>query len=163
MTVTAGAMVFAGIQTKLSRNAVIAQTWQNLTQPGNDISKVFVDHPRLRPYFYDGKQVKKGDPDFDAVMAVAEMYLDFIDSFQDDYVFDLPGMAKDGENRRLWNQYFKDIFVSSPALCAYAKEKKHWYSEDTLSSYIKEIDRKQLSGSNGLIEPTRKRVAAQSR
>lgn len=144
LVLSAGAMIFAGvqtnllqnsvaeqtIQTKLSRDAVQAQTWQILTQQGSDISRIFLDHPNLRPYFYDGKPLDKTDPNFNAVMAVSEMYLDFIEGFQDDYVFALPGMAKDGESRLLWDKYFKDMFASSPALRTYAKEKQNWYSTD---------------------------------
>jgi len=147
---TASALVFAGfqtmflrrsvteqtIQTKLSRNAVTAQTWQGLTQKGSEISKVFIDYPHLRPYFYESKPISTNDANYNAVMSVAELYLDFIDSLADDYVYDLPGMEPNGKYRVLWDRYFKDTFASSPALCACAKEKQSWYSSDEFNEYF---------------------------
>ncbi len=134
------------IQTRLSRNAVIAQTWQGLQQEGNDLSRLFVDKPHLRPYFYDSKPVDGSDPNYNAVLAVCELYLDFFDAFQDDYVFELPDMDKNGKNRLLWEQYFKDMFSSSPALCSYAKGKESWYSNSTdFAEYMPKIKTLQQS------------------
>ncbi len=146
------ALGFTCYQTRLSRNAVTAQLWQNLTQPGNDITRLFIDHPNLRPYFYKAKPIDQSDPNFDAVMAVSEMYLDFIESFSDDYVLFLPGMAENGESRLLWDRYFKDLFTSSPALCAYAKEKQHWYSTDFTVYAPTENSSMQLGSSNEALE-----------
>ena len=93
----------------------------------NEMSAVFIDHPQLRPYFYDGKPITKADPNYNAVMSYAEVYLNFIDELGDDYVYALKGMEKDGEYRKYWEKTFRDQFSTSPALRAYAKEKKDWY------------------------------------
>lgn len=134
--VSIGALLFAFEQSRISNRGVEAQTWQEITQQGNDISRIFVDHPDLRPYFYDNKSIDRNDPNFQAVMSICELYLDYIDSMQDEYVFALPGMAKNGENRALWDRYFKDMFASSPALRAYSIEKKHWYSLGEFDAYM---------------------------
>lgn len=174
---TALAMMFVGFQscqlrntiteqtaqTKLSRNAVTAQTWQNLTQPGYAISRVFVDHPNLRPYFYNSKSLDKADPNFDAVMAVAEMFLDFFDSFEDGYVYDLPGMAVGGEFRVLWERYFQDMFTLSPALCACAMERRGWYSEKTISYADSAIRAAHQTSSNEVSEVAARTQAAPQR
>lgn len=123
-----GAMIFTGFQAKLARDSVSTQAWQGLTNLSNDISKIFVDKPQLRPYFYEGKKLNQGDPNYNSVMAVAEMYLDFYESLQDDYVYALRGMEKGGEYRQKWDVYFKSMFATSPALCALAKDHQSWYS-----------------------------------
>lgn len=119
---------FAGYQTWISRNAGEIQGWQYLGQMSADISKVFVDHPRLRPYFYDGKPLEESDPDFQLVETLAEMFLDFIDSFEDPPIKMLNGMEKDGKNWVLWKKYFTDTFSSSPVLCRLATEEQDWYA-----------------------------------
>lgn len=131
-----GALYFSFEQSRITNRAVEAQTWQAITQQGYDISRIFVEHPNLRPYFYDGITIDRNATDFHAVMAICEMYLDFIDSMQDEHVFALPGMTENGENRALWNKYFKDIFASSPAIRAYAEEKKLWYSPGVFDEYM---------------------------
>jgi hypothetical protein len=132
---SAGSLFFVGRQTHILTRAMEAQVWHSITQRGNDISLVFVQHPHLRPYFYDSKSIEKGDPNFDAVMSVAELYLDYIDSMLEDFVFSLDGMEESGEFRTLWDAYFRDMFSSSPALRAYAVEKRHWYYRDTFAPY----------------------------
>jgi len=134
--VSFGALIFTFNQLRIVNRGVNAQTWQGIIQQGNNISQIFVNHPNLRPYFYNSKSIDRNDPNFDAVMSVCELYLDFIDSMQDDYVFALPGMAKNGEYRKLWDRYFKEMFASSPALRAYAIEKQHWYSPDMFTAYM---------------------------
>ncbi|MHB8829366.1 MAG: hypothetical protein ACYC6Q_07550 [Syntrophales bacterium] len=161
--VSFGVLGFTVYQAWLSRQGVSAQTWQGFTQQGNEISRIFVDHPDLRPYFYDGKPITKDDPNFNAVMAVSEMYLDFLDSFQDNYVFTLPGMATNGEFRLLWDRYFKDMFASSPALCAYAKEKQHWYSTDFATYAPTEPRSMQQGTSNKASEVTARKLAEPQR
>jgi len=115
-------------QARLSRHAVSAQAWQGLTGQGTEISKIFIEHPDLRPYFYDEKPIATDDVNRNAVLQLSEMYLDFIESFQDDYVYKLPGMAEDGKYRLQWDLYFRDMFATSPTLCKVAKEKQKWYS-----------------------------------
>lgn len=134
--VSFSALFFAFEQSRIANRGVEAQIWQQITQQGNDISRIFIDHPNLRPYFYDDKPIDRNDPNFQAVMPVCELYLDYIDSMQDEYVFALPGMGINGENRVLWDRYFKDMFASSPALRAYAIEKKFWYSPGEFDEYM---------------------------
>lgn len=134
--VSFGVLIFAVEQARISNRGVEAQTWQEITQQGNDISRIFVDHPNLRPYFYDSVPIDRHDPNFHAVMSICELYLDYIDSMQDDYVFALPGMGINGENRVLWDQYFKDMFASSPALRTYAIDKQNWYAPGEFEQYM---------------------------
>jgi hypothetical protein len=134
--VSFGALIFTYYQSIISNRGVQSQTWQGITQQGNYISQIFVDHPNLRPYFYNSKPINNNDPNYNAVMSVCELYLDFIDSMHDDYVYALPGMEKNGKTRKYWDCYFKDMFASSPALCVYAVEKQHWYSPKAFIAYM---------------------------
>jgi len=64
-------------------------------------------------------------------MTVAELYLDFIDGFDEEYVRSLAGMGKDGEKWLLWQRYFEDAFARSPPMCIRLAETKDWYSPNT--------------------------------
>jgi hypothetical protein len=137
LILTTLSLFYVGRQTKMLTNSSKAQTWQGLMQPGNEILKIFVEHPELRPYFYEGKVIKRDDEEYSQVMTVSEMFLDFIDSFHDDYVYDLPGMDANGETRHFWEQYFKDLFASSPALRDFLSEKQKWYPKSSFLRYLK--------------------------
>lgn len=141
--------IISNEQTKINNRGVTESCWQAITQQGNDISRIFVDHPKLRPYFYDGKSIKKSDHNYAAVMSIAELYLDYIDSMQDEYVFELPGMAEGGENRKLWDRFFKDMFSTSPALCSYATEKQNWYSPGEFDKYMPIVRQENQKSSSG--------------
>jgi hypothetical protein len=109
-------------------------------QLGVEIQKAFIEHPELRPYFYEKKPFRREDKNYQAVATIAEMYLDWFDSFGDDYVAELPEMGPNGEQRKMWEKFFKDMFKTSEALQDMAKEKvrEQWYSADLLKYMLAE-------------------------
>lgn len=113
----------------LQLRSVTAQTWQVIVQEQTGISKLFVERPELRPYFHSQKSLSPSDPNYHAVMTIAEMYLDLIDGFEDGYVYQLPDMGKDGIDRILWDKYFNKLFRNSPALCVRYAELRDTYRE----------------------------------
>jgi len=137
-------------QTKLSSDAVAVQAWQYLGQPGTAILKVFVDHPDLRPYFYDGKTSDSNDPNYGIVMTVAEMYLDYFDSFTDPFVRSLDGMEEGGKNWVLWERWFREMMESSPMLYALAEEMKDEYAMD----FTKYMPKKTATTSQSTGQPS---------
>jgi hypothetical protein len=127
--VTAVAAVLILWQVFIAERAVVAQTWQLITQEQVEISKVFVEHSDLRPYFYEKKALIPDDPKRQAVLAVADMYLDFIDGLEDDYIYHLPNMGKGGSDRILWDRFFAKSFSLSPVLCVRYGELRDVYRE----------------------------------
>ena len=111
------------------RRAFEAQVWQMIIQQQLEISKVLIENSRLLPYFGRNMQLNPNHKDFELVMAVADLYLDFFDAFDDDYVRSLSGMGENGKYWVLWEKYFQDKFALSPALCTRFAEVKDWYSE----------------------------------
>ena len=111
------------------RKAFEAQVWQMITQQQLEIDKVLIENPKLLPYFHRNKQIKPSHKDFELVMAVADLYLDFFDAFGDDYVRSLSGMGENGKYWALWEKYFQDAFALSPALCTRFAEVKEWYAD----------------------------------
>jgi len=114
----------------IARQAYEAQAWQVIIQQTGEINKIFIEHPDLYPYFYQKKRVQSDDIIYPKVISMADMYLDFIDGFEDAYVRKLAGMEDGGKYRIPWENYFQDQFSQSPALCNRYKEVKSWYTED---------------------------------
>ena len=110
------------------RKAFEAQVWQMLMQQQWEISKILIEKPELLPYFRGSKRIHPSDKDYERVTAVADMYLDFFDGFDDDYVRSLPKMGENGTNWLIWERYFQDTFALSPTLCARYEEVKDWYT-----------------------------------
>lgn len=115
---------------ELQRRAVETQTWQMIIQQMNDISKLFIEHPDLYPYFNEKQKVSSKDKIYPKVITMADMYLDFMDGFDDESVRKLKGMNDNGKYWKAWENYFVDQFRLSPVLCARYKEVKSWYTEN---------------------------------
>jgi hypothetical protein len=100
-------------------------TMSNLTL---EMDKIFIEKPELRPYFYDGVDIKDDDKNYNLVVAVAEYQIDYFDSAmtQMDY---LPEDQDSKEDRDTWNQYFADSFAHSPILCKRINQINRWYMQ----------------------------------
>lgn len=129
-----GALYATYSQLATSNRGVQAQVAQTINQQLTEINRTFVDKPNLWKYFYQGTRIRPSDADYPAVMAVADMHLDFFEMFDEDYIRELPGMGKEGTNWKLWQNYFKDIFRTAPALCLRLSETKNWYSTTTIGA-----------------------------
>lgn len=122
--------------TKIQATATKSQVWQNLTMPGREISKILIDNPQLKPYFYDAKPINKNDKNYTKSLLIAELYIDYIESFFDDYVYDLPKMDEGGEYRKMWEDYFMNVFLASPIMKQYLKENSQYYDK-RMAKYLK--------------------------
>lgn len=97
-----------------------------------DLDKLFIKHPELRPYFYNGQEMSKAasDDERQRILAIAEFQLDFFDSFltQREYLTLKP------EELKNWRTYIEDSFSHSPAMCYRLKG-----VEDRYNSELEEI------------------------
>lgn len=103
-----------------------------------DLDKEFVEHPELRPYFYqDGTnqvvRANPGDTNYVQVMAMSEYMLDTFDSF-------LAQRVRYGHQKidTDWTDWMKDTFSHSPTLAHYMKEHKNWYKSGELYKVYQE-------------------------
>ena len=89
------------------------------------LDRVFLDHPELRPYFYEGKDITEKDPMYPRVVAVAEMHMDVFD-YVLEYYENFPEQFPELEAGHKW---IHDMFESSPITKRHFQAKKHWYSK----------------------------------
>lgn len=121
---------------EVQAKAVEVQAWQGISNEMTEINKQFIEHPELYPYFEKNKQIKPNDRLYPKVISLADMILDFTDQFDDDFVRKLAGMEDGGKYWNPWNNYFKDNFRRSPALCNRYIEVKSWYPDKGILSKI---------------------------
>jgi hypothetical protein len=81
-----------------------------------ELHKVFVEHPEMRPYFYDKKGLLETDAEFQRGRAIAEMFFDaFIHMFEQRHAFPK-------RQQRLLDAYLADILSRSEFLLQYLYE-----------------------------------------
>ena len=98
------------------------QVYQSIGNQLIDINKVFVDHPELRPYFYEGKEISKGSKLYGLATSIAEMRLDFYDSVLIQMKY-FPKYFVVG-----WKETIRDVFAFSPIMRETLEIRRKWYS-----------------------------------
>lgn len=132
---------------EVQAKALEVQAWQGISNEMTEINKQFIEHPELYAYFEKKKPIKPNDKLYPKVISMADMILDFVDQFDDDFVRKLAGMEDGGKYWSAWNNYFKDQFRMSPALCNRYNEVKSWYPDKgILTSLAKEACNKTEQG-----------------
>lgn len=116
-------------QKEIAKDAFVAQTWQLVNGGSLETLKVLIEKPYLRPYFNGSKAIGPDDPNFETVMTLAEMHLDYFEQLEDDFIYRVPLMEAGGRDRILWDNYIKELFGTSPALCQRLTEMKDSYSQ----------------------------------
>jgi len=109
-------------QTELLAQSTQCDSYSSITNSLSLTKQIFIEHPKLRQYFYRGVDISENHEDYDQVQGIAEHLLDFFD-----------GILLQNKKTRVWEEsfweaYFKDSFRNSPVLCARLKKNKDWYT-----------------------------------
>jgi hypothetical protein len=88
------------------------------------LHKIFLDHPELRPYFFEGKDLKESDPLYPQVEAVADMHLDVF-AYNLDYrlVF-----SDDCRRPEEYKSYIRSRLALSPVMRRRLETNAAWFS-----------------------------------
>ena len=104
-------------------NLVARETvYQRMTAEWTDHLKFFVDHPKLRPYFEEQKQLASNDADAQTVLALADVRLDTADA-----ILTYAALWRSSDEIGGWKRTFSHAFQASPVLCARFSETKNSY------------------------------------
>lgn len=104
------------------QSALTEQVFARLDMHNFEINKLVFENQDMRKYFYDEVQPPtdnnaKSAKTREQIATLAEMYLDFIETFDNDYLRKLPEMELGGKYDEVWKNYFLALFKKSPALC----------------------------------------------
>jgi hypothetical protein len=94
------------------------------------LHKIFLDHPELRPYFFEGKDLEESDPLYPKVEAVADMHLD-VYGYNLDYRLVFPD---DYRHPEAYKRYIRDMLARSPVVRRRLETKGEWFSP-----YLQEV------------------------
>ena len=136
---------FVIVQLNQAGDSISDNTLEQIYSRMHDINKTFIDHPELKPYFYDGLDV--GDPN----PLIADLNLDekrvraqvsplaetMCDFFAQALIQlrKLPPGAYDG-----WKRYIQAVYMRSPAMRRYYRENKDWYQYDEAARLFDQAD-----------------------
>lgn len=121
LVVSAASAVYAYRQ---GRRTLRVTTYQGATDLTLQLDQVFIDHPELRPYFYERRQPPESDNNDELrnrVLAAAEYALDIFECIwdhQDTY---------EENDKDSWRDWINDMFTSAPACRALYVEERDWY------------------------------------
>jgi hypothetical protein len=92
-----------------------------------ELHHMFVDHPEVRPYFYDGRELTADTPEplRSLVETAAEMHLDVFSQI----TTDIEEFPEHHESSQTTVRWIRDMFDSSPVLRTYLEKRATWYRE----------------------------------
>jgi hypothetical protein len=86
--------------------------YQEMISRSEDVDKILVEHPAMRPYFRDSKPLSHADGDYNLAAAIAEMRLDAFDA-----LLEFPDLMDFGRQAESWRNTVRDAFRDSPVMC----------------------------------------------
>ena len=107
------AIVIAYYQFEEGQRREEQSVYQTISTDWNQHLRLFVDKPQFRPYFFEARPVGPGDPNSEAVYAVAEVRLDLMDSM----LANMDARNWSEDETAGWRSTFRDAFATSPVLC----------------------------------------------
>jgi hypothetical protein len=135
----------ANAQVEAAKEQTQLQRTQSVMDQMLELDKLFIEHPDLRPYFYEGQEIRQGDQDelnggqevkgeretpvafkkrYQRVLAIADFQLDFFDLFLNQS----ESLILSQEDKENWLSYITDSFAKSPVMCQRLNSVKSWYS-----------------------------------
>ena len=132
----------SNIQLNQAEQAIRSDTIGQIYNHMVEVDRLFVDHPELKPYFYEGKKI--GDPNplliesvngvaihQAKVRATAELIADFFSEALQGVVF-LPEETYEG-----WCAYIKYVYKQSPPLQELYQQRIDWYRNEVAGQLFK--------------------------
>jgi len=91
-----------------------------------EVLSIFKDYPNRRPYFYEGKQIERDDPEYNRLLIISEYWFDLFEHV----VQKRTKMSPDLWNT--WENYIKRLYYSSPILQTFIQEHQEMYTQKVL-------------------------------
>lgn len=122
VTAISASLVF--VQIRNTGKSLRITTFEHLYSRMNYIHNIFIEHPKLREYFYDSITVGNACQYTAEINQAAEMIADFFEQIS----LEFEHMPQDVA--RGWKAYMHDLVRTSPALQAHLVNKGGWYPTD---------------------------------
>jgi hypothetical protein len=121
-------------QSRLGTKGTRANVYNSINMEMMEIDRYFVEHPDLKPYFYECKDVAETDPIYPRVASMAEWMIDFMDN-----VLVLSRSMPEFPWKDSWFKYFEDLFNNSVVMCRFWRQRETWYAGAMRKYYPREF------------------------
>jgi hypothetical protein len=124
----AGSLIFVWVQTRHSKEQTLGAqlaNYHNLYLMWFTVDRVFIEHPEMRPYFYDRAEISAAPADIRLRLdAVSHMIFDCFDDVYH-HLEHLPQSTS-----QAWSVFMKDLYKHTPYLKDFLQKNEQWYSPD---------------------------------
>jgi putative addiction module component (TIGR02574 family) len=141
LIISAVGFSFVWLQLDSANKSLKTGIYANMSNWTFDQDKTFLEHPDLRPYFFDGKDMDPGDPRYLKAESIAELLLDNFDSELEFGPY-FPG----GAPHQSWTNFMHDSFDNSPILVRTIEKDWRQYEHGPIGRFYKEWQREKTSG-----------------
>lgn len=117
-------------QTGIFNRQLMVGVTQSMSDYTLEISRLFLQNPDLRPYFFEGKTIEENDPNYLRAEAVAEVILDIFWTLSSESKRIQGSEFGSEEVRSQWRTYVGDCFANSPILTSFLKKRQGWYGSE---------------------------------
>ncbi len=138
-------------QTSIFNRQLMESLTHSITNYSLEISRLFLIHPDLRPYFFGGKAIAEDHPDYLRAEAVAEVILDIFWTMMSEAKRIRGSEYAVKESREQWGAYVDSCFATSPILASFLTKRKDWYGPELYSRMERGLarTRQQAAGTTG--------------
>jgi hypothetical protein len=119
-------------QTRIFNRQLMEGISQTMVGYSLEISRLFLQFPDLRPYFFEGKTIDANHPDYLRAEAVAEVMLDIFWTMGSQARRIQSPEFRNSEASSQWANYIGDCFASSPILTSFLTRRKDWYGQEMI-------------------------------
>ena len=141
-------------QTDYVARSLMENLSTNMNNQSHEITRLFIEYPELRPYFYAGVAIEEDHPDYYRAESVAEAILDIFWSMssQAKRVVNQEFFGREKAAKSLWVDYVSDAFSQSPILVSVLIKRQNWYGEEMVEQMHRSLARANL-GIQGNSQP----------
>ncbi|MEK8016203.1 MAG: hypothetical protein VSS75_004985 [Candidatus Parabeggiatoa sp.] len=125
-------LLFVAKQTKMVSESLHESTLEHTMTQIFDLSRIFIEYPEIRKYFYSRKNIEESHTDFERVKAVSILILDTFDYY---FVNKHLLSTTYEKNKARWELWIVDMFQNSPVLRKVYSESIEGYPNDIQSRY----------------------------
>ncbi len=113
---------FLIIQLRHLQRSVESGAHAAIYSQGSDVRAHLVEHPHLRPYFFDGADIDPDDPEYPRVLSIAELFLNYLEHVA------VLGDTLGAHNRASLDRFVRNSLARSPVLRRRLEEDPASYS-----------------------------------
>lgn len=141
-------------QSRAAAKAAVGSPWDRVATQMFAMDQVFIDHPDMRPYFYESAPIDSSHAGHNLALSIAEFRLDFFDQ-----VVQQGRLFPDDWDLSLWREHITWCLERSPIMASQLERMSFTYSETMRQCLSEALTRCRASADAPEVEPANLRLA----